>query len=223
MTAPAEPAGLAMVRVAEAVWVGFTTDGWALRHGEPTRADRDAGRALPPWRAREHLASRALLRLLLAACPASGCRRAAAADLAAEAGGRPYLRGHPRVGVNLSHAGGHVAAAVGDGRRVGVDVEVGIDPSTGMLRRCCEPADVARLRQWTADERAAEFTAMWSAMEACVKATGDGLAGAPWRVGVRPGQRRGRWDSGRCGEVSWVTLRAGRPAVSCAFLDGGPP
>lgn len=210
-----------MVQVAEAVWAGFASNDWALRHGEPTGADRCAGSALSPWRAREHLASRALLRLLLTAAPLPACRRAAADDLTAEPGGRPYLRDHPWIGVSLSHAGDHVAAAVAFGRRVGVDVEVAIDPSAGMLRRCCDEAAVAQLERWPRDTRATEFTAMWSAMEACVKATGEGLAGAPWRVKVRPRQRSGRWDSGRRGEVRWVTLHAGRPAVSCAFMVGG--
>lgn len=210
-----------MVQVAEAVWAGFAASGWALRHGHPTEADRRAGSALPPWRAREHLASRALLRLLLATAPTLACRRAATADLAAEPGGRPYLRDHPWVGVSLSHAGDHVAAAVAVGRRVGVDVEAAIEPSAAMLRRCCDAAAVARLERLPRQARAAEFTAMWSAMEACVKATGDGLSGAPWRVRVSPAQRSGRWDAGSRGEVRWVTLRAGRPAVSCAFLAGG--
>ncbi|GAA4760227.1 hypothetical protein GCM10023329_01600 [Streptomyces sanyensis] len=128
---------------------------------------------LAPWEARrlakirraarrdDVLASRLLLRLcvsrltgrppgdteLAQRCP--GCGR--------HGHGRPYLPGHPGLGVSLSHADGVVAAAAGPGP-TGVDVEAADrrPPAHRTLRRllteaelrAAGPGDAGRLRAW---------------------------------------------------------------------------
>jgi 4'-phosphopantetheinyl transferase len=89
--------------------------------------------------------------------------------------GKPVLRDAPEVGVTISHSYPMVAAAVGVGWDVGVDTEV---------------AD----RLWA-----------WTVREACVKATGAGLSGRPWRIPVADG------DAGVWRDVSWRSLRQAAP------------
>jgi 4'-phosphopantetheinyl transferase len=176
----------------------------------------DQARSLPPWRAREYRAVRALLdhtlRSVLPSAPGS-------AALRRHPGGRPFLTGRPDVGVSLSHSDRAVAVAVAVDRAVGIDVQSAWVPSAGMLRRCCSPADAARLRALPPGPRARRFARVWAAQEACVKATGSGLAGRPWHIPVAPEGHAGVWRS-----VRWQHLRAigSREAVCCAFTPPGP-
>nr|WP_052477797.1 hypothetical protein [Kibdelosporangium sp. MJ126-NF4]ADB02871.1 AzicT [Kibdelosporangium sp. MJ126-NF4]CEL14094.1 4'-phosphopantetheinyl transferase [Kibdelosporangium sp. MJ126-NF4]CTQ88460.1 4'-phosphopantetheinyl transferase (EC 2.7.8.-) [Kibdelosporangium sp. MJ126-NF4] len=115
----------------------------------------------------ESAAGRSLLRALLrVAAPA-----AAADTVATRPGGKPYLREHPRIGISVSHDRGAVAACVGVGRAVGIDVQV---------------PDDSRERAW-----------VWTVREALVKTTGEGLAGRPWDIDVPPGRGSGTWRSCR--------------------------
>jgi len=172
-------------------------------------ADRRAAEGLPSWRTREFLAARTLLRDLLG--------ELADTTIAKEPGGRPFLPEHPWIGVSLSHSGDWVAAAVGEHLRVGVDVEVPAGPvGPGLLRRCCREQDTAVFEAMPDDVRTTEFTWMWTAQEACVKAAGQGLAGRPWTVPVAVGQTSGTW-----GPVRWTALRGQAPVpVSCAWSEG---
>ncbi|GGP78642.1 hypothetical protein GCM10010185_60570 [Saccharothrix coeruleofusca] len=171
----------------------------------------DSAEGMPPWRAREHLAGRALLRGLLRRHTGRGDDA-----IAVEPSGRPHLPDRPEVGISVSHSSGLVAAAIGLGCPVGVDVERPAPVDRAVLRRCCAPDAVAVLDRLPADRRAREFTRIWTVQEACVKALGLGLAGRPWTVPVAPGQHRGRWRGLRW--VSWPDRWAA--PVSCAF---GPP
>jgi len=167
---------------------------------------------LPQWRQWEMLAARGLLRALLAkVAPAS-----AEADLVPAANGKPMLDGWPRVGVSLSHDIDVIAAAVGVGCHVGVDIQLPPDQlSDRIIYRCmriCAP-DLLAL---TAAERATEFAWMWSVQEACVKCDGSGISGRPWTIDVPLRPRAGRWR-----DLTWITLRDHTDLpVSCAF--GGP-
>ncbi|MGW4213734.1 4'-phosphopantetheinyl transferase family protein [Lentzea sp. NPDC004789] len=175
-------------------------------------SDRAAASGLPPWRAEEYLAARTLLRTLLA-----DTGRPHDGPIAHHGSGRPWLPGLPGVGVSLSHSAGWVAAAVSPGRAVGVDVQVPVGVSAQVIARCCAAADAAGLAALPEDVRALEFAWVWSAQEACVKATGEGLGGLPWTVPVAPGQPGGSWN-----QVDWVALRE-HSAVpfSCAFTEPG--
>ncbi|MBT2383355.1 4'-phosphopantetheinyl transferase superfamily protein [Streptomyces sp. ISL-11] len=192
---------------APGVWI-------AAGHGHPpaglcTPADRSAALRLAPARRAEHLAGRALLRTLLA----ERFPDARDADVVHTAKGRPELAGHPDIGISVSHDGDTVAACAARHRAVGVDVQH--PPRTvadSLLRRCVRAGaeDLARL---PAGERAREFTWVWTVQEACVKAEGTGLSGAPWAVDVPAPAASGTW-----GAYTWTTLRThSATPLSCAF------
>ncbi|MER5640359.1 4'-phosphopantetheinyl transferase superfamily protein [Kitasatospora sp. NPDC002227] len=82
--------------------------------------------------------------------------------------GRPYLPGHPRLQVSLSHTRGVVAAAAGYGT-VGVDVEL---PQRGaldaaLLQRVLSPAETELVRAQPDPEGA--FLRQWVRKEALIK------------------------------------------------------
>jgi 4'-phosphopantetheinyl transferase len=158
----------------------------------------------------ERAAARTLLRRLLAEVVDA---EAAAAPLAADPRGKPYLAGREDVAVSLSHSDGWVAAAVRPGGgAVGVDVQAAIPRGERLARRCCRPTTRRRLARLSPARRALELAWIWSVQEACVKAEGTGIAGLPWTIPVQVEQRRGRWKG-----LSWVALRGELPvAWSCA-------
>ncbi|WP_420709147.1 4'-phosphopantetheinyl transferase family protein [Streptomyces sp. NRRL S-37] len=142
---------------------------------------------MPAWRAREHLAGRALARFLL-----NDLGVDLLAPLSTRATGQPHVPAHPCLSVSISHSGDTVAAAVAD-HPVGIDVQVPVPPSRALLRRCCSPSAATALRRLPRAEQARQFAYIWTAQEACSKAAGTGIAGAPWRIRVEAGAREGRW------------------------------
>ncbi|MGW1591921.1 4'-phosphopantetheinyl transferase family protein [Streptomyces sp. NPDC002386] len=167
------------------------------------------------WRGREHLAGRALLRLLLAEVADEEHARAAVVP---EPAGRPRLPHSPDTGVSISHSGLYAAAAVGAGLDVGVDIQVARPPSPAMVRRCCAPSTAARLASMAPDRAARDFARVWTVQEACVKAHGTGLSGAPWRVRADPDGQNGTWEA-----LHWrrpprsAAVCAETVAMACAF------
>jgi 4'-phosphopantetheinyl transferase len=201
------------VRVTDGVYAGVAPIEAAKAAGRLTGDDLARLRDLPAWKVRQYLASRSLLRALLAEVVDAD---AAARPLSARAGGQPWLRGRSEIGVALSHSGGAVAAAVGLGRAVGVDVERVQAVSDGLVRRCCTPGGRRLLARLAPEQRAEAFSWIWAAQEACVKATGAGMAGRPWTVPVEPHEQAGSW-----GTVRWRRLGTGRaPAAVCAYATG---
>lgn len=189
----------------------------ALARAPSARADRAAARHLPAWRAEQYVAARTLLRRLLAA---SGRPLAAGEPVVAGPRGRPLLPGAPDTAVSLSHSGAWVAAAVltaapgGRAPEIGVDVQTPCTPSRGLVRRCCQGTVPPALAALPDAELRREFAWIWSVQEACVKATGMGLAGRPWTIPVRPGERSGHWR-----HLRWRALRGLSP-VPLAFAVG---
>jgi 4'-phosphopantetheinyl transferase len=166
-------------------------------------------RQMPAWRAREFLGVRGLLRMMLAELePAM-----ADAVVGVNAAGAPVLEGWPGVSVSLSHDTGYVAAAVGRCPQVGVDVQTPPDSLGAALLQRCLGRHATRLNRLGDTDRSIEFTWVWTAQEACVKAQGMGLAGRPWEVDIVPGGWTGQW-----GEYAWHSLRAhSRTPLSCAY------
>jgi 4'-phosphopantetheinyl transferase len=124
------------------------------------------------------VAGRALARSVLAEHLGLGDPRAV--ELMIATGGRPRLR-DDRLQFNLAHSAERVLLAVGS-EPLGVDVERG-DPGrvTDALARSCLTADEC------AEADAEAFFELWAAKEACMKATGDGLAlGASTFAAPRP-------------------------------------
>ncbi|MFG2892554.1 4'-phosphopantetheinyl transferase family protein [Streptomyces sp. NPDC048248] len=199
MTAP--------LMVEDRIWVSTSSVGRVAPSDH--RDDLRRASALPEWRAREFLAGRALLRELIAAvCPAP-----AAADITADPGGKPRLRGHRTVGISVSHSGGALAAGVAIGRDLGVDVQRPGSAVTPSLARRLLHGHARRITALPPARAAEEVAWVWTAQEACVKACGAGLSGRPWTIDVPPGARAGRW-----GDYRWLSLRDHSPLpLSCAF------
>ncbi|MFB7029364.1 MULTISPECIES: 4'-phosphopantetheinyl transferase family protein [unclassified Streptomyces] len=179
-------------------------------------ADRATAEGLPPWRAAEHLASRTLLRFLLREI-GEDAGDAGDGPVGALPGGRPYLPGRPGLGVSLSHSSGWVAAAVGRGRDVGVDVQVPAAVGDRLLRFCCAPGDADALAALPEEARRSGFARIFAVQEACVKAVGEGFSGRPWAVPVPLGARTGTWNG-----VRWSASHDGRDGapVACAWTAG---
>ncbi|MER5733814.1 4'-phosphopantetheinyl transferase superfamily protein [Streptomyces sp. NPDC002138] len=137
-----------------------------------------------PSRRDDVVAARLLVRLCVARYTGLSPRASAPAQFCAACGrdghGRPYLPGHPRVGVSLSHADGLVAAAAGPGA-VGVDVEPAArrPGPLPVLRRMLPETEV---REATAQpDPGAALLRLWVRGEALLKAgRGDGLRLLEW-------------------------------------------
>ncbi|MGI5171498.1 4'-phosphopantetheinyl transferase family protein [Spirillospora sp. CA-253888] len=169
---------------ADGLWCRWSTQDEAL-DGPPApdgtgRLPADA----PSWREREHRAGRRLLAGLLDAVLPHPVDR----TIETAANGKPVLRDAPHIGVSISHSHPLVAVAVGIGWDVGVDVQLPPAPTPG---GSAWPPE----RLWA-----------WTVREACVKATGAGLSGRPWRIPVN-GVHSGTWQ-----DLRWRSLRAVAPA-----------
>lgn len=92
-----------------------------------------------------------------------------------DAAGAPFLPDHPELHVSISHCPTAVAAAVAQGRNIGIDVESRrrIDPS--LVMRVCIPDEVAAV-QAAADPTMA-FLRFWTRKEAVLKCRGTGIKG----------------------------------------------
>jgi 4'-phosphopantetheinyl transferase len=186
--------------VAVAVEPGPTAVDWALVAPD----ERETAAGMGRRRGGEFLRGRVLLRRLAAETldlPHQWIRVRVAPTGAIE------LAGY-RAGVSISHTASHTAAAVWPAGRVGIDIEQPpADLTRRLIERCCRPwAD--HVDALPAAERAATFARVWTVQEACVKAVGLGLAGAPWRIPVHPDARRGRW-----GAVRWSLHDTWAPAA----------
>lgn len=194
--------------IAHGVWIR-TAPAEAHSPADGHSDDLATAAGLPPWRAREFLAGRAVLRHLLREVRPE----LAALEVRPDPLGRPVLAGRLDVGISISHDGGTIAAALAPGRRVGVDVQLPTeDPSEGLLRRCMGE-HAARVGELPPAERSTELAWVWTVQESCVKAAGTGLSGRPWSIRIAPGQRRGRW-----GQYTWLNLRDHSAIpLACAF------
>ena len=162
--------------------------GWATRH-DTRRTD-------------ESLLGRALARTLVAGwarCPAG------AVTIAVAGTGQPraVIAGRPGPAFSLTHDGGHVAVTVAPpGSLVGIDLDAASAVDDRILERVFAAADVTRVRNAPAAERAIQFARLWTAAEACLKATGAGVTGLLRRLpALGPGPRGGWADN----DLRWQT------------------
>jgi len=173
-----------------------------------TEADRAVG--MPPARAREFTAGRALLRWTLGHRFGSSARTC---PIEVTGNGKPVVRDLPPTGVSISHSGGTVAVAVSAGRAVGVDVQAPVPPTPGLLRRCCSPEQQRELSALPTEQQVRALARRWTIHEACLKATGEGLSR---RGGTCTGAlfaTTGRWRT-----LHWRVLPShGACALAVAF------
>ncbi|MFB0840133.1 4'-phosphopantetheinyl transferase superfamily protein [Arthrobacter sp. E44] len=196
--------------VAERVYVALAVTDDAIDTLPVTPALLRSAVGLPKWRAKEHVAVRALLAILLR--QALNVPRIDA-EVRQHPSGQPYLVRRPDICISLSHSNGYVAAAVAPGRRVGVDVQVAVSPSRRLLDRCCGEESPA-IDALDSHERARRFARVWAAQEACSKVESKGLSGRPWTISVPSLEDRGEWA-----RIRWLQLRGvdSDVAVSAAF------
>ncbi|MFG2733390.1 4'-phosphopantetheinyl transferase family protein [Streptomyces harbinensis] len=196
--------------VAPGLWVSAHT---GPPPGAPHPRDAGPAAAMPPWRAAEFLAGRAVLRALLAeVLPGTS---GAEVSVVPGTSGKPALAGRPDIGISVAHDGGAFAACVATGRTVGVDVQLPPDPPADAVLRRCVREGLAELRALAPPDRAREFAWVWTVQEACVKAEGSGLAGSPWTIDVPPGRTTGAWRGYR-----WHALReVSAIPLSCAWKE----
>jgi 4'-phosphopantetheinyl transferase len=127
------------------------------------------------------------------------------------------------VEFNLSHSGGLAALAISAAGPVGIDVEA-VDPAVdvaGLSESCFTAAERAVLDGLDEAGRRRRFFVFWTAKEAVMKLTGQGLSLPPrdielrleggWPAGVLrprdPGLVLRRFDPGRGGVAACLALR----------------
>lgn len=98
--------------------------------------------------------------------------------------GKPHLSGD-KVHFSISHSGDFIACAV-DTTPVGIDIETPRDITGRVLRHCCNEEELRYITQDpislpdlipAQSEQASSFLSIWTAKEAYLKYTGEGLGG----------------------------------------------
>lgn len=147
----------------------------------------------------------------------SGLLGISAARLRMEAweGGKLHLPDHPELGFNLSHSGDWVVLATASGCDVGVDIEK-LD-STFPAIEIADEFFLPTERKWmgTGKDPTLRFFQLWTAKEALMKATGEGMFLPPDKILITPG---GGTVGGSQGVN--VSLPAGAGGSGGSGLDG---
>ncbi|MEQ1529363.1 MAG: 4'-phosphopantetheinyl transferase superfamily protein [Methylococcales bacterium] len=92
--------------------------------------------------------------------------------------GKPYLLDYPDLAFNMSHSGQQLLIGIAHNCRLGVDIEVA-KPRTnlaGLVNKCFADTEADYWRQLPEEQKTPEFYRFWTAKEAFVKATGQGIA-----------------------------------------------
>jgi 4'-phosphopantetheinyl transferase len=110
--------------------------------------------------------------------------------LAAAIGGKPYVRGR-EVSFNLSHSGDLAVIAVTSGCSLGIDLELADrsgpfeEQLDGLSEMCLNPPEQRCLADAPPTARARRFLSYWTAKEARMKVTGEGLMLEPRAISLR--------------------------------------
>lgn len=132
--------------------------------------------------------------------------------------GRPAISGGAAAlaGVHLSYAtrDGAVLVAL-DRRPLGADVER-IESLPDIPWNVLHPLERDALRSCPEAERNAAFHLLWAGKEACLKASGEGLAREPASFALRFSGARARCDLGPGLVVETRVLALGERAFACA-------
>lgn len=139
--------------------------------------EHERARSMADAPARQFVASRMLLRRLLAAyLPCSPAR----IEIACGAHGKPHLassRSEANIHFNLSHSAGIAAVAIGRSP-LGVDIESLRDLSDpdAIAARFFAPGELRALRRAPDAQQQRTFFSFWTCKEAYLKALGGGIA-----------------------------------------------
>ncbi len=126
---------------------------------------------------------------------------------------------------NLSHAGDHLLVALSHGAELGVDVER-LDRPLDLPALAARVMTQAEHAEWTAlprDDQHAAFIRCWVRKEACLKATGEGIAGGlnRWNVGCGVQARDGPYRRFADGIALWDAPPLVGAAAALAVSGGG--
>lgn len=113
--------------------------------------------------------------------------------------GKPFLADGPYF--NFSRSGSLGVLAISDAGPVGVDLEqysCNVDPDE-VAEDCLTQDEIAALAELTGAARKERFLLFWTAKEALMKLTGEGMALAPLsiRLKLEDGRPAGRYESPR--------------------------
>ena len=149
---------------------------------------------------------------------------AAGLDLTEGPQGKPVLAGHD-LAFNLSHSRGLAVLALSARGPIGLDVEF-IDRKldiAGLAQSCFDADEVAVLDRLPAAARQTRFFAFWTAKEARMKLTGEGMSLPPKAISLilQDGWPVGYSRPDHATTVGVVFLETGRTDVLCclAFLN----
>jgi 4'-phosphopantetheinyl transferase len=110
--------------------------------------------------------------------------------LATREGGKPFVNGHD-VNFNLSHSGARAVVAVTRGSDIGIDLETidrfdSIDDELdGLAQSCLTDEEQVALAAVPSARRVRRFLAYWTAKEARMKLTGEGMALEPHTIALK--------------------------------------
>lgn len=113
-----------------------------------------------------------------------------AVPIAASGGGKPFLKGH-RASFNLSHSGARAVVAIARDAEIGIDLET-LDRSDslagqleGLAELCMVGEERRALAGLTPDRRIRRFLSYWTAKEARMKLTGEGMSLEPREIALK--------------------------------------
>lgn len=110
--------------------------------------------------------------------------------LAAQDGGKPFVEGYD-VSFNLSHSGSRAVVAMTRGSEVGIDLETVErfdrleDELEGLARSCLTGEEQVALAALPSGRRVRRFLTYWTAKEARMKLTGEGMALEPHSIALK--------------------------------------
>ncbi|HEX5379571.1 MAG TPA: 4'-phosphopantetheinyl transferase superfamily protein [Phenylobacterium sp.] len=112
-----------------------------------------------------------------------------AVPIAVSEGGKPFVPDH-RTRFNLSHSGARAVIAITEGGEIGVDLEL-LDRGDGLegqlddlARSCLTPTERNALAGLPTEKRVPRFLSYWTAKEARMKLTGEGLMLEPQDISL---------------------------------------
>lgn len=90
--------------------------------------------------------------------------------------GKPFLKSHPEIQYNISHAGDYVVCAIGRQIPLGIDVEVMKPIDSGIAKRFFTPAENEYINLKPTELQIEAFYSVWTKKESYIKMSGKGLS-----------------------------------------------
>lgn len=137
---------------------------------ESAKRQFETPEGLSPQRLTSHLAHTLLLGLAKQHGLPSDC------TISIGRGGKPFFESAPDFHFNISHTRTHIAIAL-HRAPVGVDIESPRPYKAKLCERFFHPREASLLRGLPKEKQSEGFTRIWTAKEAVVKQSGQGIAG----------------------------------------------